>query len=563
MMSQNAAKSAVPSYYMIRTNLPHRPPLNQWQPVLYYAGITKRDQRRILLRHRKAEEVEHSAYQKSLSATLSAFDAWKQAPRRNASEVESAMAASSPQDLLRLVVQLNDHGLVHLSAPLVDQLHEQRRLSVAEYSTLISSLQAKRTGLHVLRSAAQHDPALTFKLMGDRQGSERAAEAQRISDMALTATKAFHHRNASSVIYNALMEVYMTCGYDRVKQVSGTVYDALGVHQISPTQRTYELVIQSLALQGNTMEAEHVLNFLRNRHADQITVGMINHLILGHRENKTFDQCDVLWNELVDRRWPRADVLSAELYLRSIVDHSYTRATDSVGRSGRIHTVEKKKVPIILSQMDTLGIPRCHLSRPLLDEVEDALRKYAIYPSRFYEWGRAVKQFDFIEFRRRQGWLYGVHEMDNITKMAPTQRDPTNPDAVMAPASGAELPEYFGERAPWMVTPLESTILLSDNRERMEDVRAGDIYYDDKESIHQRSANWSAEVPQTRYDQLYGMSNPDIPKIGIRRHLESEYVNRQQLMEKDANLVRKALSGARRVRKGMEYSTTHRPSATE
>lgn len=558
MLSQNVAKSTVPSYYMIRTNLPHRKPQNQWQGVFYFSGITKRQQKRILLNHKHSMNSEISNFQSSCLATIQALESWK---AQCADSSKSQPAIASPLDAVRLICKLNAHGLIHHSAPLVDELHASRCLSPAEYAAIIRSLAADRVGLNVLRTSAQHDPSLTYKLLGDRQGSDRAAEAYRIFDMAHTSLNAVGKKGVSAAHYNALMKVLITCGFENVTRVASTLYDELGSRQIAPTAATYELVMQSLALQGNTTEAESVLSFLRNNHADEITVGMMNQLIMGHRENKMFDRCDIVWNELVDRRWPRANVLSAELYLRSIVDHSYTRATSAMEKNGLIHVVEKKKVPLVLTQMEALGIPRVHLSPPLQDEVEDSIRKFAIHKDRFYEWGRAVKQFDFIEFRRKQGWLYGIHEMATPTTSVANLRDPKDSEAAMAPALAAELPAHFNEKASWMLAPLEHALFSGGRKERMDDVRSGDIYYDDKQSVHQRSVTWLNEVPETRYDQLYGMNNPDIPKIGIRRHLESEYTNKKEILEKDASIVKKSLSGARRVRQKVEAARTHRNSA--
>ncbi|EPY19927.1 hypothetical protein STCU_09236 [Strigomonas culicis] len=370
-----------------------------------------------------------------------------------------------------------------------------------------------------------------------------------------------HHAEgtaAAAQLTNALMETLLTCGYTHVRAVPSSLYDRMGAAGVSPTMRTYELVMLALSLEGNTAEAASVHRFLRERHGEHLTVGSFNALLLGHREDRAFDRCDALWQELVDLRWPRANVLSAELYLRSIVDHSYTPTSGPLQRFGNISTVEKKKVPLVLAQMADLGIPRTHLSRALTDEVEDALRKFSLYRDRFYQWGRAVKQFDFIEFRRRNGWMYDLHLMNTATRQSAVARDPTNPNASVAAAGTMELPAFFSERPSWERQALEGVLFTSDRRERTEDVRAGDFYYDDTRSIQARGSTWMNQVPQSRYDQLYGVGHPDIAKIGIRRHLDVEYVNRQEVMDRDAALMRKSVSGGRRLRQRVEGARTHR-----
>ena len=67
-----------------------------------------------------------------------------------------------------------------------------------------------------------------------------------------------------------------------------------------------------------------------------------------------------------------------------------------------------------------------------------------------------------------------------------------------------------------------------------------------------------SDVPQTRYDLLYGTNNPNIPKVGIRRHLNAEYVGREDQANKDASVVRNSLQSARRVRQKVEAARTHR-----
>nr|6HIV_DH Chain DH, ms55 [Trypanosoma brucei brucei]6HIW_DH Chain DH, mS55 [Trypanosoma brucei brucei]6HIZ_DH Chain DH, mS55 [Trypanosoma brucei brucei]6SG9_DH Chain DH, mS55 (KRIPP8) [Trypanosoma brucei brucei]6SGB_DH Chain DH, mS55 (KRIPP8) [Trypanosoma brucei brucei]7PUA_DH Chain DH, mS55 [Trypanosoma brucei brucei]7PUB_DH Chain DH, mS55 [Trypanosoma brucei brucei] len=564
MLSQNVAKTTVPSYYMIRTNLPHRKPQNQWEGVYYYSGITKR-QRHLILLHRKREREAHMR-----SFNISRASVLQRLEQLSGDRKQESLP---PHVRLDLAVRLAQHGLYQQATPIVDELHHQKALHAGHYALLINALACPRLGQRILHCDAQCDPALTYKLLGDENGEERAQEAYRWFDLALTSlavdcggrTQPSHFvpylpqgTAAASHITNALMRTLLTCGYTHVAAIPDSVYDRMGSMGISPTISTYELVMLALSLQGNMVEAESILSFLRSHHSEHITVESFNALLLGHREARQFDCCDAIWQELVDRRWPRASPLTAELYLRSIMDHANTPTSEPLQSFANINVVEKKKVPLVLAQMDELGVPRTHLSRVLMDEVEDSLRKFQTYRSRFYEWGRAVKQFDFIEFRRRNGWLYDLHLMKCTTKQVGPLRDFNDPDAVQGAVATAEIPAFFNERPAWERPPLEETLYVTTNKERYDDVRGGDIYYDDTRGLHDRSPTWMNEVPETRYDRLYGVNHPDIAKIGIRRHLNVEYVNRKEVVERDAALMKKTLSSGRRLRHRVESSRTHR-----
>lgn len=559
MLSQNVSKTTVPSYYMIRTNLPHRKPNNQWEGVYYYSGITKRQQHILLLQRKRARAEELKIFNSARASLLAQFEA-------TAAAAQQQPTGSTSQQRYQLAHELARHGLYTQAMSFVEALHHEKKLNVGQYVQLLSGLSADRLRAKVLRTDAAEDPSLTFKLLGDEAGDARAAEAYRLYDWAMAALSvqcyplrvSAERTAAATQLTNALMRTLLTCGYTHVSSVPNAIYDRMGAAGITPTITSYEQVMTALALMGNNVEAEEILAYLRQHHHDHVTINSYNALLLGHREAKAFDRCDALWQELVDRRWPRPTSDTAELYLRSIIDHSYTPMSEPLQRFGDVNVLEKKKIPIVLTHMDDLGIPRTHLSRHLLDEVEDALRKFSIYKTRFYEWGRAVKQFDFIEFRRRHGWLYDLQLMKNTTKNAPGMRDPTQPDATMAPVATAEIPAFFTERHAWEMNALDPVLTLTETKERTDDVRAGDIYYDDTKRIHDRGSNWMNQVPETRYDQLYGINNPDIAKIGIRRHLEVEYVNQKETRGKDAAILRRTLSSGRRLRQRVDHARTHR-----
>lgn len=560
MLSQNVARTTVPSYYMIRTNLPHRKPQNQWEGVYYYSGITKRQQHVILMQRKREREALQRRYHQQVSLLQQRFEQQQQQQQQGLSTVPAR---------LQYACQLARYGLHHQATACVEELHYRSQLRAADYAGFLTALGASEKSEVLLHTAAGSDPALVYKLMGENNGEERAAEAYRWFDRAMSQLHLETHgmsrststgsSSTASQLVNALMSVLLTCGYSHVKSVSAAVYDGLGARRISPTATTYNHVLLSLSLIGSTDEADDVFRFLQQRHGDEMTIDSYNALLLGHREARNYDRCDGLWQELFDRRWPRANPLTAELYLRSIVDHSYTPVSAGLQHFGNLNVVEKKKVPIVLAQMSELGLPRTHLSAALQDEVEDALRKFSIYRHRFYEWGRAVKQFDFIEYRRRHGWLYDLHLTKNTTKMTPPVRDPTlPPDSTMAAAAMVELPAFFSEKNAWEEPALRDVLYTTTEKERVDDVRAGNIYYEDTKSIHERSSTWMTEVPQTRYDQLYGINHPEVAKIGIRSHLNVEYTNRKEVMERDAALMRKSMRRGRRLRHRVETSRTHR-----
>lgn len=571
MLSQNVAKATVPSHYMIRTNLPQRKPLNQWEGVYYFSGTSKRQRHVQLMQRRRLRESAILGFNKSCAAVTAQFEAAATAT----ADSTGPTAATTAGDL-HLAQALASHGLYGEATQVATGLHAARQLRPADYIGLVASLAGERVERRVLFAEAMCDPALTFKLMGDCGGEGRAAEAYRWYDRGMAALQeqsftggAAHSQSqpvtataTASQLTNALMRTLLTCGHRHVQSVPDAVYDRMGERGISPTMSTYEHVTLALALQGNNKEAESIFSFLQGHCADDMTIRSYNALLLGHREARAYDRCDQLWQELVDRRWPRASPLTAELYLRSIIDNSYTPMSGPLQRFGNVNAVEKKKAPMVLAQMEQLGLPRSHLSLPLTDEVEDALRKFSIHKSRFYEWGRAVKQFDFIEFRRRNGWLYDMHLTKNTTKNVPPVRDPTQPDATMASIATAEIPAFFSERHPWERQVLEEVLYTNETKERTDDVRAGDIYYDDTKGIHDRSSNWLNEVPETRYDQLYGVSHPNIAKMGVRRHLQVEYVNRQEVLDRDAALMRRTVSSGRRLRHRVDAARTHRNEGT-
>lgn len=490
----------------------------------------------------------------------------------------------------------------------------------ADYARLIGSYKAEAVRHHLFCTSAKYDYVQSLKQVAEHRAAERAGEAARVLELAIEKFAA-SPQNASAAAsgalltpevaaslapcFNAYMDVMLTCGFDGMQSVPNFIYDKMGELGVTPTLTTYENVILALGLIGEMAEAEQVANFVISRGfpaaienagivssssasssassssslsggghsvasiASQKLLPIYHALLMGYRENRMFDKCDLVWAELVQNRQPRPNATTAEIYLRSIVDHSYTRTSDTYARFAELNTVEKKRIPIVLAQMDELSIPRTHLSAPLHHEVEDALRKFSIYKDRFYNWGRAVKQFNFIEFRRRNGWLYGLDEMlptifgDKTPRRLPWA---SGEEGAISPIAAMEVPVgVFDENRPWLEEPLSNVLsTVTYGKERMDDTRAAEYFYNEHNSIHDRKAGWSSEVPQTRYDQMYGLSKPNLHQAGVRRHLASEWADGvlggEERAARDEAVLKAITSTARRSRHRPEVHSTHRTS---
>jgi hypothetical protein len=168
-----------------------------------------------------------------------------------------------------------------------------------------------------------------------------------------------------------------------------------------------------------------------------------------------------------------------------------------------------------------------------------------------------VKQFEFLEFRKKKAWLYDMNELLPITEVEVSQNALRKFDHTAGPLASARIPSFFRQETPWAVAPLDSLLNRTEVKEQMHDTKMKSKYLHEKTPLHHRSPNWKNEVPQTRYDQLYGLRDPDMAHIGIRRHLATEGGNNEDVAEKDASLLRKAMSSAKRVRERVEHARTH------
>ena len=560
---------------------------NQYRPVYYASGITKTHFRQLQQAHRGRIQRCRATIEQQRAAALATKAALVNATTTTATATSSSTAAagnSTASQLVDAAVRLAALGLPSDSSPLFLTLHQAQRLSGNDYARYIAALAAPDVFAHLHGGEANFDRAVTYKMMGDYGGSARANEAVSAFELACAALSAPPSnvaarrtvdtaavtRQRQLLLHNALMQTLLSCGYDNVRRVSGDVYDSIGVAGLAPTSATYRHVMTSLCLLANPDEANHVLTFLRAKCAAELDTGMFNTLMLGYREARAFDRVDELWAEMVDSRCPAPDVGSAEEVLRSIVELGNTPLSQqNLQMRGQTNVVERKRIPLVLHQMEQLGVLRAQLCPPVLHEVECALRQFSIYRSRFYEWGRAVKLFNFVDYRRKHGWLYDLPDISIPLSSAPQLR-PYGSDvtSATAPFATETAPAHLAERPSWEQQPLAALFNRITTEEYNEDSRGGSEKYQTvHRPIHQRDPAWRSKVPQTRYDTLYGVSTPSMPTVGVRRHLsgtESAALGTDDAVaQKDASIVRRSLSKARRARITVERARTHRVSAAD
>lgn len=540
MAQQRISPLPVPSFHHWRFNMPTFGNLhNQWKGVYYPSALRPQHVQSILLAKKRRVEREEKAFRGRRDAALRAWDA-------------NAGKAPTVAQLLPALEGLNRVALHDVaSGNMFDIVAAFPQLSAAVGADVIASYSAPGVVEMLLRVETDYDVPQAFKRAGDWGGHSRCRSASQLLDSVTTT-------GAASILHvNAAMRTHLTGGFDEATRVHKHLYDLIGMCRLLPNADTYHLVMQALCLTGNPHDADAIFRFLRTNHADHVTVDMYHTMLWGWRLEKAYDRCDELWAELVDRRVPRATPAIADEYIRGIVELSNAPVSATATQFGQWHTVERKRIPIVLKQMETLGVPRAHLTPPVVHHVEQALRDFRMYRSRFYNWGRSVKQFDFLNYRRRVGVTSDVSEVNPTVTQAPRWVDRSNPNAAFAPALTAELPESLAMRPSWELTPLEHVLNTVETNE-VNQHRGVDKFQRTSTSLHQRSANWSNMVPETRYDKLYGMTATNMSKLGIRRHLYGDEPSKQDLRARDAAVVRDTLSSARRVRQSVERERTHR-----
>ena len=537
----------VPSHTLFRSFFPDVSVTRQWRGVYHASSLTNHLKWLLMLDRKRLTAAERIKFQKNVESLLAV----------DAERTSGKSKFSSPVEQRLHAAKLNSFGFPVEAAYHVNELLAKQQLTSDHCAQLIESYSARNLQESLAKTSANYDRWQAQEMMGDRSASTRLSEAERLFDC--VAKPSTRH-------YNALMATALTCGFDAAKRVSGQMYDTMGVNRVAPNVHTYGLVMKALALQGETQEANAILNWLRANHPGQLNIELFNNMLAGYRRNREFDRCDEMWTELVDRRVPAANVETAETYIRSIIDLCYTPTSAPLTRYGAIHQVEKKRIPLVLAQMETLAIPVMDLSPPVIDEVEDALRKYVITRDRFYSWGRAVNLFSFVEFRKQAGWAYDLEEATPTTlvKAGPPKLT-DDPDAPRAGDTGRDglfqLPGNFHEVNTWERPALEDALNLYTIGERNDDTGTAAKWEMTQTPIHDRSSTWMQDVPKTRYDGLYGRSKIPIDQIGVRRHLLGDKQQNEDIMTRDAAVLSSSLKSARRVRHKVETTRTHRNSA--
>jgi hypothetical protein len=332
------------------------------------------------------------------------------------------------------------------------------------------------------------------------------------------------------------------------------VYDSLGTHKVNPTARTYALVMQSLCLTGNTAEAEAIFNYLRHRHPRALTVDMYETMILGWTHERDYGKADETWKELLQRGGqPAPTAQTFELYLKSIfalADTPINAAHLQVAPED-INKVELKRIPALLKESKALGIPYADLSPIVQYRVNDTLRMFQMHKSRFYNWGRSVNQFGYLDWRRRHNAASNMSEITPVVTSTTRTRQGQMVSSTEVVAAALTAPPV------WERTPLVET--LNDTGIEESNTRGRERFTPGIDSIHERPATWMAQVPETRYDKLYGLSKPNLAKLGVRRALlDTSNANAEVLQGRDRRIVSQTLSRARRVRSSVDRLRTHR-----
>jgi hypothetical protein len=549
----------VPSFNQWRYNYPMRAPAhNQWKGVFYESGTTKHMQRQTLLREKRRMQTAENTFRAEREAVIKAHpDVLKQALAESsataaaaaAQQQRSRAAGAAHQALVRHCVTMNGLGLTELSAPPMSDLARQGKLSAGHFADLLDSLAAPRVVEMLMHTEAKFNFPEALKRAADWAGNSRAREASSLLEQAHAALQG----GARVEHFNGLMATYNTCGFSECSRVHAQIYDAMGQHGVQPTALTYLRVMQSLCLCGNPDEAAAVFAFLKHHHPASITIEMYETMLWGWTLAKEHGKVDEVWTELIDRRTPRASAQAAENYMRSIVALAQTPVATPHVQFGQYNHVELKRLPGLGYTMQELGMPLADLSPVMQLEFYDAMRKFHIPKHRFYNWGRSVKHFRFMEWRR------DTNNTADLTELNPTvlaERPPPSGGQFMAPAGQSTVPSHMVERQPWEKMPLED--LLTNNNIEETNGRNRERFSLNNKSIHDRGAGWMSEVPETRYDKLYGLTRPKMSKLGVRRQLLGDLPDKQDVQARDKRILQSTLGSARRVRLAVERNRTHR-----
>eukprot|EP00672_Neobodo_designis_P024172 CAMPEP_0174847684 /NCGR_PEP_ID=MMETSP1114-20130205/13064_1 /TAXON_ID=312471 /ORGANISM="Neobodo designis, Strain CCAP 1951/1" /LENGTH=526 /DNA_ID=CAMNT_0016081965 /DNA_START=167 /DNA_END=1747 /DNA_ORIENTATION=+ len=520
-----------------------QPMIFQHSGVYYASGMPAANRRVALLGLKRYAEAAEGAFRDKRQALVDGH-ASHVAAFRNAKGTPEATFA-----LLKHCEALNGHALTDVATPVVDDLVQGGRLDALAFARQIESLAAHDVVAMLRKAETDNDALEAQKRAADWDGTARAREASRLLDLAHASVEG----GATVAHYNALMSAFLSCGYASATRVHRQVYDALGTHKVQPTARTYALVMQALCLTGNTAEAESIFNYLRHRHPNALTSEMYGTMIAGWTSERDYGKADETWKELMHRGGQpgiTADVF--ELYLKSIFALANTpiNAAHLQVAPSNINMVELKRIPGLLKEAQQLGLSATALSPVTQFKVDEALRTFQIFKSRFYNWGRSKGQFEFLDWRRRHNSAQLLPEITPTVQSARLRQG-------MNAAGTETVSAKFDEAPVWEQTPLMH--VLNDVSVDEANERGRERFTPGVESIHQRSSTWMAEVPETRYDKQYGLAKPNFAKLGVRRALLGDAgANAEANKQRDKRIVAQTLASARRVRSSVDRLRTHR-----
>jgi len=152
--------------------------------------------------------------------------------------------------------------------------------------------------------------------------------------------------------------------------------------------------------------------------------------------------------------------------------------------------------------------------------------------------------------RKENQYIDDVNELNNMQSSAGPSTEPNAKDrkfqSGVAPYTG-----IHGGKPSWERLPADDMFYHRTVEEHMKDTKSDVKHYVKETNMYERSRQWILDVPQTRYDQLYGANKVDFRGMGIRRHLDPRKPGSEEDIERDGAIVTSASKLGRRVqRKG-------------
>jgi hypothetical protein len=529
----------VPSFTHFRWNLPLRGQAHeQWKAVYRHTGQSQASQRVDRLLEKRRVDAAEKTFREVRERLLG----------QHAGSFATVNASTPVPGAVNHCAALNRYGLTDISAPLALDLARSGKLDTVAFADILESLAAPDVVTMLQQTETTFDLAEAMKRAADWSGNARARHAATLLDLAQASVAG----GARAEHYNGLMAAYLTAGFNDASRVHGQVYDALGQHGVQPTARTYLLVMQALCLTGNPSEADSIFAYLKHRHAETVSLAMYETMLWGWLLDKQHDRVDAVWTELAQHRGALApSIAAAETVMRSILTLAKTPLAEPHAQFGQWNHVERKRLVQFGETLPDHGIPANLLSRPMQIELHDAMRRFRLTGREYLQYTRAHHHFTFLDWRRRHNAIADVNEINPTVLHNRSSNAPG-----MAPAATAEVPSHLSTRPAWETMPLPETLNEMQQVEQLG--RGRERWSMQVNSLQERGPNWMSEVPETRYDKLYGLSKPKMSKLGVRRQLLGDGPDADDVRAHDRKIIGNTLQRARRVRLSVDRARTHR-----